>query len=366
MKAYIVERDRLKQNIDVIKKRAAGKAIYGVIKGNGYGLGLLQLTRILRDEGIDRFAVTEPKDALRMRAAGYIDEDILVMRSVVTQDDLGDIIASKCTATVGSYEDAILLNDYAEQHQEIVEAHIKIDIGMGRYGFRPSETDRVLSVFRTMKNIHITGIYTHFPCAFCDRKKTELQYHTFLAVVQTLREAGCDPGCVHAANSAFLFRHDFAETDAVRVGSAILGRLSFRLKNNGGLLPVGYARCEVAQVRMLQAGQTTGYGSAYTAKKDIRTAVIPVGYADGFHVARGDDIFRFRDKLRYIYHSIKSLAQKKCLYVTINGRKAPVLGHIGMLHVVVDVTGIKCEAGDIARLDINPLFANPNMERVYE
>ena len=365
MKTYIVERDKLKNNIDIVKKRAGGKAIYGVLKGNGYGLGLLPMARVLRDEGIDRFAVTEPSDATKLRMAGFIDEEILVMRPVVTEADVSELIDSHAVATIGSYDDAVLLSGLAEKHSEIVEAHVKIDTGMGRYGFAPEETDRVAQIYRFMKRINITGLYTHFNCAFCNTKTTNAQLETFLAVADRLREAGCNPGCVHASNSAFLFRGDLSHMDAVRIGSAFTGRLPMRVKNNAGLQPVGYAQSQIIQVRWLQEGQTVGYGAGYTAKKAVRAAVIPFGYADGFGLTRERDLYRFRDRLRYILHDIRELFSRKKLTVTIRGKKAPVLGHIGMLHCVVDVTGIQCEVGDEVRLDVSPIFANASIERVY-
>ena len=84
MKAYIVEKSKLKNNIDAVKQKAGEKAIYGVIKAGGYGLGMLPLARFLRDEGIARFAVTEPADAIKLRMAGYIAEEILVLRPAAT------------------------------------------------------------------------------------------------------------------------------------------------------------------------------------------------------------------------------------------------------------------------------------------
>ena len=147
MKAYIVERDRLRNNIDAVKRKADGRAVYAVLKGNGYGLGMLQFAHELRDCGIERFAVTEPTDAIKLRLAGFIDEEILVMRSTADERDIADILEAKAVATIGSYESAVVLNGMAEKRGEVVEAHIKIDTGMGRYGFRESETDKVLSIF---------------------------------------------------------------------------------------------------------------------------------------------------------------------------------------------------------------------------
>lgn len=365
MKAYIVEKDRLKNNIDLVRQAASGRAIYGVLKGNGYGLGLTQFARELRDSGIERFAVNEPGDALKLRMAGFIDEEILVMNSTSIEADILDILEAKAVATIGSYEAAVKLNGIAEARGEIIEAHIKVDTGMGRYGFAPGETDKILSLFRFMPKIAVTGLYTHSNMAFSAGKTADEQKTALLGVADAIREAGFDPGCVHMANSAFLFGHDLEGTDAVRVGSAFLGRMAAKPRGNYGLQSVGHAEAEIGEIRWLEAGHTVGYGAAYTCREATRIAVIPFGYSDGFGVARENDLFRLRDKLRYLFHDIKFFFRRKRLYVTINGKKAAVLGHIGMVHTIVDVTKIPCEIGDTARFDLSPLYASPMLERVY-
>jgi len=366
VKAYIVEKSRLKNNIDLVRQQARGKAIYGVLKGNGYGLGLVQLARELRDSGIERFAVNEPGDALKLRMAGFIDEEILVMNSTSDEADVLDILEAKAVATIGSYESAVKLNGIAESRGEIIEAHIKIDTGMGRYGFAPGEMDKILSLYRFMPKIAVTGIYSHSNMAFSKEKIADEELAVLLDVVKSIRDAGFDPGMVHMANSSFLFGHNMDGTDAVRVGSAFLGRMASKTRGNYGLQPVGHAVATVGELRWLEAGHTVGYGAAYTCREATRIAVIPFGYSDGFGVARENDLFRFRDKLRYMFHDFKLFFRRKRLYVTINGKKAAVLGHIGMVHTIADVTKIPCEIGDEARFELSPLYASPLLERIYE
>ena len=363
MKEYVVECEKLRNNIELIKKRADGRIIYAVVKANGYGLGLLPLTRFLRDYGIDHFAVTEPSSALRLRMAGFIDEEILIMRPLPTEAEILDLIEARAVATVGSYDAAVLLNGLAEKRSELVDAHVKIDTGLGRYGFLPTEFDRIQAVFRYMPKIRVTGLFTHFSSAFSNKKKTRAQMDALFAVADKLRAAGQNPGCVHAANSSYLFRHSLEGTDAVRIGSAFTGRLP--LGANHGLERVGYARASVAEIRWLAPGQTVGYGDAYTVRHPTRVAIIPLGYFDGFNVSRERDVFRFRDKARYLLSDAKDMLRSRRLYLSIKGRRAPVLGHIGMLNTIADVTDIHCEIGDEAIFEMSPLFANPLLERVY-
>ena len=108
----------------MVKRKADGRAVYAVLKGNGYGLGMLQFAHELRDCGIERFAVTEPTDAIKLRLAGFIDEEILVMRSTADERDIADIleakavatrylrVEAKAVATIGSYEAAVVLNGW--------------------------------------------------------------------------------------------------------------------------------------------------------------------------------------------------------------------------------------------------------------
>lgn len=366
MKAYIVEKDRLKNNIGIVRQAAGGRAIYGVLKGNGYGLGLVQLAHELRDSGVERFAVNEPSDAMKLRLAGFIDEEILVMNSISTEEDILEILESKAVATIGSYEAAVKLGGIAESRGDIIEAHIKIDTGMGRYGFMPSETDKIISLYRFMPRIAITGLYSHSNMAFSSDQTADKEKAALLGVAKVIREAGFDPGCIHMANSAFLFGHNMEGTDAVRVGSAFLGRMASKRGAAAALKPVGHAEAPIGELRWLEAGHSVGYGAAYVCRDATRIAIIPFGYSDGFGVERANDLFRFRDKLRYLFHDFKLLFTKKRLYVTINGKKAPVLGHIGMVHTIVDVTRIPCEIGDTAKFELSPLYANPLVERIYK
>ena len=89
-----------------------------------------------------------------------------------------------------------------------------------------------------------------------------------------------------------------------------------------------------------------------------------MGWYHGFVVEMGNDLFRFRDCLRGVLRNLKQMVFKKHIYVTVNGKKCRVLGHIGMLHTCVDVTKLPCAVGDTAVFDIKPLLLK-GIEVVY-
>lgn len=354
MKAYLVESSILRENLKNLQKRAGDTPLWAVLKGDGYGLGLEPMAALCADAGIDRFCVTELDDVRRLRQAGYQNARILMLRPTTDVDEIHQLLDLQAIFTVSSQDDATLLSGVAAQRGVIAEVHVKIDIGMGRYGFLPTELDKLLPVFAYMDSLAVSGVYSHFSCAFCSKKQTRMAYLAFTSVLKAIVDAGYETGEAHICNSAGLLRFPEYKLGGVRVGSAILGRLSF--KGSYGLRRVGYCQARVDELRWLPKGHTCGYGAGWKAKRPTRIAVLPVGWYHGFGCEMGRDLFRPRDQLRAAASALKGLIFKKAYYVTLGGKRCKVLGHIGMLHTVVDVTNLTCAIGDVATLDINPLL----------
>ena len=361
MKAYIVDRKALAENIIKLREKAGSVAVYGVIKGNGYGLGLIPMAEILRENGVCRFAVTEPEDVSALRRAGFLDEEILMLRATCIPSELDSLIRDDAVLTISDMDCAQAISTAAQSAGKNARCHIKVDTGMGRYGFHPGETDSAAAVFK-LPGIEISGIYTHFHSAFCNEAETKKQFSDFTAFCARLTELGLDPGLRHCCNSSAFVRHPEMYLDGVRLGSALLGRLS--CEDPIGLNRIGWCESCVEQKHTLPAGHGVGYGAPWHAGRPTVTAVCGVGYYNGFDAGIADDIFRFRDCVRMGLGALRSFLTKKAIYVTVNGKPARVLGHIGMVQTIVDVTDIPCAPGDPVRLEINPLRVK-GMEVVF-
>jgi alanine racemase len=353
MKAYIVEREDLGQNIEFLKKKAGDTPIWAVLKGNGYGIGLVPLARLLAEHDIHHFCVAEVREAEQLRENGFAEDAILMLRSTSDPGEINQLLDMHVLLTVGSYETAVAINGVAAQRSDIAEVHLKLDTGMGRYGFLPTETEKLISIYQYMKNIAVSGIYTHFSCASSSVKETRRQYELFRSVIAQLQSAGYETGMLHCCNSSAFLRFPEMCCDGVRLGSALLGRLSFR--NSFPLKKIGYAEATVEEIRWLPKGHTVGYGAAWRAKNTTRVAVVGIGWYNGFGAERQNDVYRFRDCLHGILGNLRDMLLRKSILVNVNGHKCRVLGHISMVHTMVDVTDIGCAVGDKVILQVNPL-----------
>lgn len=351
MKAYVVETAALTENLRILREKAQGTPIYGVIKGNGYGLGLTRLASALKEGGIDRFAVTDVRDVITLRQQGF-QEEILMLEGTCLADELELLLSQGAVATVGNLACAKAMDKAAEAAGKKFPCHLKIDTGMGRFGFLPEDTEAIDSVME-MEHLEVQGIYTHFHTAFASEEATRSQFAAFKAVCERLEGMGYSL-IRHCCNSSAFLKYPEMHLDAVRLGSAILGRLSF--PGNLGLTKLGWCEAPVELVRTLPKGHTVGYGAAWKAKRETTIAICGVGYFHGFGAEKGNDLFRFRDCVRGGLGYVKAFLKKKAIYVTVKGKSARVLGHIGMVGTVMDVTGMDVQPGDTVRLEINPLL----------
>lgn len=354
MTTYEVSREALEFNIKQLKAQANGVPIWAVVKGDGYGLGVLPLAEMLAEQDIHNFCVTELREAEILRDNGFTDDCILMLRSVADRKEINRLMDLKVILTVGSEEVASLIDRIAAERADIAEVHLKIDTGMGRYGFLPEETEQIIAIYREKKHLAVSGIFTHFNCAFNDDALTKREFAAFMQVVGDIRAAGQETGTVHCCNSAAFLKFPEMHCDAVRLGSAILGRIAFRTK----LRPVGYVSSAIEELRVLPKGHTTGYSALWKAKKDTPVAIVPVGWYHGFHVSCEPDMTRRRDCFRAALGSFRGMLCPKHVTVEINGKTCPIVGAIGMLHCAVDVTGVPCQRGDRVIMQMNPLHLN--------
>ena len=347
MRKLVMEKAAIKHNLSVIKEKADGAVIYGVLSGDGGGTGIVALANVLRDEGIGRFAVSEVEEAVALRKAGFVDEEILMLHATTDRNVLEQLLDLNVVFTVSSVDTGLALNALAESHSTVVEAHIQVDTGMGFGGFLVSEPEKVLLAYRSLPKIALSGIYTQLHAVSVKDPETQEQLKQFQTVLDTVHAAGFETGIIHAAGSFALLHNEETRLDCVRAGSAILGRC--RRTRGDRLELVGYGEAPLSEVRWLPKGHTLGADKVTTLKRPTRIAVLPVGFAHGYGVT-----FDRNTGLGALWRRMWAARKRR---VKIGNQKVKILGGIGASETILDVTDVKCSVGDLAVFDMDPMFA---------
>lgn len=350
----IVQKEQILNNYRLLKEKA-GVPVIPVLKANGYGLGVEGLFEILKEEA-PLMAVSRLEEALPLCGQGV---EILLLSCYESEEFARVAIEKELTVAVGSLAFAKRLSSMTEK---TVRVHIKVDTGMGRFGFLPHRIEEMAEVF-ALPNLEVTGIFSHLSAAFLQDGSAEAQLQKFNGTVSALQERGLEIPLRHIANTSAAFREGF-QLDAVRIGSALTGRSPVKL--GLPLQRVGQVEAEIISVRTLPAGSNIGYGNVCRLKKETAVAVVAAGTADGFAPGERHDLYRFADICRYLFHDFKLFIKKPTVYGRIGEQRAVMLGRPATTHSFFDVTGLDCKAGDKMILDAAPLKVNAAVERIYE
>ena len=323
-----IDLSRLDENYAEIRRALPeGCRVAGLCKANSYGHGSVAVARRLAELGAECLAVSCFSEAYELREAG-IDTDILILAPSPAAL-AGDIAALGCTQAVGDMEAARALSGRLAGTGQRLSCHLKLETGMGRTGFdvTSGEAMREAAEALALPGLDWSGVFTHFAVADePDSDFTLTQFGRFTAALPELENILGRPfGLRHCANSGAVVNFRQTALDMVRPGLLLYGLYPGAERGGMRLRPVMAVKTRVAEITRHRAGDTISYGRVYTCERDMRLAVIPIGYADGLH---------------------RSLSGR--FSVSINGRRARQVGTICMDMCMVDVTELpEVKTGDI-------------------
>ena len=318
----------IQRNINYFRTKMSPETkLVAMVKASSYGAGDTEVAQMLVKQGVDYLAVAFADEGAELRAGG-ITSPIVVLNA----DDYSfdTMVAANLEPEIYSLRslDAFA---YAARAEQGYPVHIKLDTGMHRLGFGEADIDALLErLDRYSSTLRVASIFTHL-CVADDPSQDEFtrgQIALFDSLSRRIADHLDYPVLRHAAASAAIVRFPEAHYDMCRLG---LGMYGYGFEHNNSLEPVATLRTRIVQIRILEAGQTVGYGRAGVLERKSRIATIPVGYADGLdrHLGCG----------RWS--------------MIVGGQSAPTVGRVCMDSCMIDVTDI----ADVSEGDSVTIFS---------
>ena len=340
-----IRRETLRANAKTVVD-AVKVPVIGVLKFDGYFIGIAEAAKAWQSAGVTMFAVSESWESLQLRQDGFT-EDILLMAPVVDEKTLRQLVEQNIILTVSSLQNARFY-----QAGGAKRVHVKVDTGMGRFGIDYRDADQIRAVY-AVEGLCFEGIYSHFGKAYeKEYKLCKLQMERFEAVLKMLADAGVSVGMRHVASSAAALRFPQTWLDAVRVGSALVDGLLCGVPVK--LQKAHVCKARVMEVKELRKGDTMGYGSVCKAKRPAKTVVVAVGQETGLGWTGAPEPVPLLDFAVYLYHLL--LRYRRPTPVTFQGKTLPMIGRIGTQYTQFDATGVDIQPGDFVEVRI-PLIS---------
>ncbi|MBV8257301.1 MAG: alanine racemase [Actinobacteria bacterium] len=251
-----VDLGAVRQNVRTLLHALDGSELWAVVKADGYGHGASDIAGAALGAGATALCVASVGEGLALRR-DFGGARIVVMGPATTNRDVAH-------ARDAGLELVVSDTDIPPG----VRVHLKLDTGMGRWGL--SELP--------VPPVEVVGLMSHLATADTDSAYADWQIERFRQATH-----GFSHLTRHIANSAAALRYPAARFDAARCGIALYGISPFNTDPaEDGLRPALAWRSYLAQVRLLQPGESTGYGRRFVATVPTWVGIVPVGYADGF------------------------------------------------------------------------------------
>ncbi len=316
-----IDLEALRGNLAWIRHQVGPNVkVLTVVKADAYGHGLKQIAALLMQSGTDIFGVANLREAESIRSVG--DGWPILMLGSCLPHEVPLAVRDGIHPTISCFEEALEFSKAGSRFGKTVQAHLKVDTGMGRLGTLPSQVASLVSRVAALPHLQIAGLLTHFANSEDSAQYTRRQLRLFREVLKTVSSLGVSVPNVHCCNSGGLLHEPNSCFNLVRPGLLVYGiippgkrRAPKDLKVR--LRPALALKCRVTLVRELPPGASISYGCTYRTKRNARVAVLSAGYGDGYPRAGSNRGFAL-----------------------VRGQRCPIVGRITMDQMMVDVSKV--------------------------
>lgn len=298
-------------------------ALCAMVKADAYGAGAVEVASALQGKA-DYLAVAVAEEGIKLRDAG-ITTPIIILNPI--SSNYRDIFEKSLEPTVFDIPELILLTYHLPADTYNYPIHIKLDTGMHRFGFTENQLDQLVERLNAMPQFRVASIFSHLATADCMEQDdyTLYQLRTFESMSSYIADRLPYKVRRHILNTAGMMRFPQYQYDMVRLGIGLYGIEPSQEMACGALKPVSSLYTRISSVRILNAGDTVGYGRKGVIDKTTVIATLPIGYADGIdrHLGCGRALFY------------------------VDGVPCPTVGNICMDLCMIDISGLKDPAGAV-------------------
>ncbi len=283
----VVDRSRLRANLDAIRAHVAPARVMVTLKANAYGHGLEAVARALASRA-DAFGVALVEEGIALRRLG-IENPILVMGGIWTRQ-IPLFLEHGLTLTVPSLARLSDVEEAAAARHAVARVHLKIDTGMERIGVHHYHAEELLEAAARSTHVEVEGIYSHFASADADDlTDARRQLARFEEVLSFYERRSLPRPERHMANSAALLRMAESHMDIVRAGILLYGVYpSPGAPRTVEVRPALSWRSRVVYFKVVEAGSPVSYGGTWSSDHRVRVVTVPVGYGDGYFRSMSD------------------------------------------------------------------------------
>ena len=305
--------------------------LMAVVKADAYGHGAVTVAQTVLQAGASWLGVATIPEGIELREAG-IEAPILVLGATNTSAQVRAIAHWQLQPTLCTPKQALV---FAETMATLprscpLPVHIKLDTGMSRLGAPWQQAAEFVQLVQGLPYLKIASIYSHLATADDpDPLVMRQQQERFRQAIAQIQATGIKLPRLHLANSAAALTDSALHYDLVRVGLAIYGLYPApHLQPVINLKPVLRVKARVTQVKTLQAGTGVSYGYRFISDRELRLAVVGIGYADGVP---------------------RNLSNQ--MTVLVRGQRVPQVGAVTMDQLMLDVSRIPdVQEGEVVTL----------------
>ncbi len=316
----IIDLSALVHNLNQVKKLVGRETkIMGVVKSDAYGHGMVPVSRVLEENGIDSLGVAFLHEALELRDKG-LKSPIVILCGIETREDAREVVDKGLTPVLYDLAPAEALAEACDRSGKRIRIHLKVDTGMGRLGIPDSDLLPLMRKFKALKPLHLEALTSHLSTADeTEKTYTKDQIKRFTKAIEIGRAMGLELPLNNLANSAGIMAHKDSHFDMVRPGIMLYGGLpSPQFRTPTKLKQVMHFKGRILQIRDFPDHTPVSYGRTYFTKGLQKIAVLSAGYGDG------------------LPRSVSNRGK-----VLVGGEKRDIVGRVCMNMTMANVSGMK-------------------------